>query len=332
MTSLKGKRVLVTGGAGFIGSHIVDLLLEEECGDIFVIDNMIRGRPENLAKATGQHVRLIEGDIRDRSLMEQLVSHADIVFHHAALRITHCAAEPRLAMQVMADATFDLLDLCIQADVEKVIAASSASIYGMADHFPTDESHHPYNNRTIYGAAKAFNESLLRSFNEMYGLKYVALRFFNVYGPRMDIHGKYTEVLIRWMECIEKGKPPVIFGDGLQTMDFVHVRDVARANILAAKADVSDAVFNIGSGVETSLAELADLLLKTMGRGTLKPEQADERKVNSVSRRLANTESARRSLEFAAAIPLDQGLADLVQWWRSESGLAKAEDAITCPA
>src|SRR5262249_52986092 len=149
-------------------------------------------------------------------------------------------------------------------DVEKVIAASSASIYGMAEDFPTDERHHPYNNRTIYGAAKAFNEALLRSFNEMCGLKYVALRFFNVYGPRMDIHGKYTEVMIRWMESIEKGMPPVIFGDGSQTMDFVHVRDVARANILAAKADVSDAVFNIGSGMETSLAELANLLLKAM--------------------------------------------------------------------
>jgi UDP-glucose 4-epimerase len=331
MTSLKDKRVLVTGGAGFIGSHIVDLLVAEECGDIVVIDNMIRGRPENLA-AVRKHVNVIEGDIRDRSLMEQLVSHADIVFHHAALRITHCAAEPRLAMQVMAGATFDLLELCAQANVEKVIAASSASIYGMAEQFPTTESHHPYNNRTLYGAAKAFNEALLRSFNEMYGLDYVALRFFNVYGPRMDIHGKYTEVLIRWMECIENGKPPVIFGDGLQTMDFVHVRDVARANILAAKASVSDTVFNVGSGAETSLVGLARRLLKGMGRADLKPQFAEERKVNPVGRRLASTEAARRSLGFAASIPLDQGLADLVRWWRSERELSKREDMVTCPA
>ena len=166
----------------------------------------------------------------------------------------------------------------------------------------------------------------------MFGLNYVALRFFNVYGPRMDIHGKYTEVLIRWMECIEKGKPPVLFGDGLQTMDFVHVRDVARANILAAKADVGDAVFNVGSGMETSLAELANLLLKTMGRAAVESQRAEERKVNSVTRRLASTESAQRSLGFAASIPLDDGLADLVRWWRSESGLTNVEDAVTCPA
>jgi UDP-glucose 4-epimerase len=176
---LKGKRILVTGGAGFVGSHIVDQLLEENCGSIVVVDNMIRGRPENLAKAGGD-VDLIEADIRDRSLMEQLVARVDIVFHQAALRITHCAGEPRLAMEVMANATFDLLDLCAKRGVEKIIAASSASVYGMADSFPTEERHHPYNNRTLYGAAKAFNEALLRSFNEMYGLRYVALRYFNV--------------------------------------------------------------------------------------------------------------------------------------------------------
>jgi UDP-glucose 4-epimerase len=323
---LKGKRILVTGGAGFVGSHIVDQLLEENCGSIVVVDNMIRGRPENLAKAGGD-VDLIEADIRDRSLMEQLVARVDIVFHQAALRITHCAGEPRLAMEVMANATFDLLDLCAKRGVEKIIAASSASVYGMADSFPTEERHHPYNNRTLYGAAKAFNEALLRSFNEMYGLRYVALRYFNVYGPRMDIHGRYTEVLIRWMECIESGIGPTIFGDGLQTMDFVHVRDVARANILASKADVSDMVFNIGSGAETSLVDLASLLIKTMGCENLKPQFAAERTVNSVSRRLASIDAARRLLAFEASMPLEQGLADLVAWWRDEarrSGAGKA--------
>lgn len=331
MTSLRDKRILVTGGAGFVGSHIVDQLVQAGCREITVIDNMVRGRPENLARVR-EHVRLVEGDIRNRSLMEQLISNADIVFHQAALRITHCAAEPRLAMQVMVDATFDILELCAKLGIEKVIAASSASIYGMAEAFPTSESHHPYNNRTLYGAAKAFNEGLLRSFNEMYGLRYVGLRYFNVYGPRMDIHGKYTEVLIRWMECIEAGNPPTIFGDGLQTMDFVHVHDVARANILAATASSSDAVFNIGSGTETSLLDLAKLLLKTMQRPHLKSQFAAERKINSVSRRLAGTEAARRSLGFEATISLDRGLADLVEWWRSESSLTKVEEVVACPA
>jgi UDP-glucose 4-epimerase len=327
MMSLKDKRILVTGGAGFVGSHIVDQLIEEGCRGIVVVDNMIRGRRENLAKANG-HVDLVEADIRDRNLMERLVARADIVFHQAALRITHCAAEPRLAMEVMANATFDILELCAKHGVEKLVVASSASVYGMADTFPTAESQNPYNNRTLYGAAKAFNEGLLRSFNEMYGLRYVALRYFNVYGPRMDIHGKYTEVLIRWMECIDAGKRPTIFGNGLQTMDFVHVRDVARANVLAAKVDVSDMVFNVGSGVETSLVGLVDLLLQTMGRDTLRPQFGPERQVNAVSRRLADTDAARRLLGFEASVPLEHGLADLVEWWRDNSGSFEPHEAM----
>jgi UDP-glucose 4-epimerase len=323
--NLKDKRILVTGGAGFVGSHIIDQLIDEGCRSIVVIDNMIRGRRDNLARA-GSRVNLIEADIRDRSLMERLVARGDIVFHQAALRITHCAAEPRVAIEVMANATFDLLELCAKRGVEKVVAASSASVYGMADAFPTPEIHHSYNNRTLYGAAKAFNEALLRSFNEMSGLRYVALRYFNVYGPRMDVHGKYTEVLIKWMECIDSGKRPAIFGNGLQTMDFVHVSDVARANILAAKADVSDIVLNIGSGLETSLVDLAGLLIQIMGREDLKPQFGTERKVNSVTRRLASTDAARRFLGFEALVPLDQGLADLVEWWRGKSRVSEAHE------
>src|SRR5439155_14812055 len=183
---------------------------------------------------TGGRVRLVEGDIRNRADVEKAITGAAIVFHEAALRITQCAAEPRLAKEVLVDGTFNVLEACVQAKVRRVVAASSASIYGLAEEFPTDESHHPYNNRTLYGAAKVFNEGLLRSFNDMYGLNYIALRYFNVYGPRMDVFGVYTEVLIRWMEAIAAGRPPMIFGDGTQTMDFVHVKDVARANLLAA--------------------------------------------------------------------------------------------------
>src|SRR4051812_35918240 len=282
---------------------------------------MVRGRHENLKHAlTRGPVRLVNGDIRDRNLMPRLVNGADIVFHQAALRITHCAAEPRLAMEVMVQATFDLLELCAQHNVEKVIAASSASVYGMAEEFPTTERQNPYNNRTLYGAAKAFNEGLLRAFNDMNGLDYVAFRYFNVYGDRMDIHGRYTEVLIRWMERLEAGQPPIIFGDGQQTMDFVHVRDVARANILGSKANVSDDVFNVASGSETSLAQLAAALALVMGRPHLTPEFAAERSVNPVPRRLASTSKAERLLGFRAGVSLEQGLRELVEWWRAERG------------
>jgi UDP-glucose 4-epimerase len=327
LADLRGKRILVTGGAGFIGSHIVDLLCNEGCKEIVALDNMVRGRPENLADARARGpVRLVHGDIRDSNLMTSLVKSADIVFHQAALRITHCAAEPRLAMEVMVQSTFDLLELCAQHKIEKVVAASSASVYGMADEFPTTERQHPYDNRTLYGAAKAFNEGLLRTFNDMYGLDYVAFRYFNVYGNRMDIHGRYTEVLIRWMERLESGQAPIIFGDGQQTMDFVHVRDVARANILGAKADVSDEVFNVANGNETSLAQLAQSLALVMGRSGLALEFAPERSVNPVPRRLASTAKAERLLGFKAEIPLHKGLRDLVDWWRAERHLFAASN------
>jgi UDP-glucose 4-epimerase len=319
VADLNEKCVLVTGGAGFIGSHIVDLLAEEGCREIVALDNMVRGRPENLERALAHGpVRLVDGDIRDSGLMASLVEAADIVFHQAALRITHCAAEPRLAMEVMVQSTFDLLELCVEHEVERVVAASSASVYGMAEEFPTAEHHHPYYNRTFYGAAKTFNEGLLRSFNDLHGLDYVAFRYFNVYGPRMDIHGRYTEVLIRWMERLEAGQAPIIFGDGRQTMDFVHVRDVARANILGAKANTRDEVFNVASGAETSLLQLAHSLARVMGREEIAPEFAPERLVNPVPRRLASTGKCERLLGFRAAIPLDEGLRELVDWWRAK--------------
>lgn len=321
MADLKGKRVLVTGGAGFIGSHIIDLLCDEGCAEIVALDNMIRGRPENLLQAFSRGpVHLVQGDIRDDKLLGTLVKGADIVFHQAALRITHCAAEPRLAKEVMVDATFDLLDLCVKHDIERVVAASSASVYGMADEFPTTESQNSYDNRTLYGAAKAFNEGLLRSFNDMHGLDYVAFRYFNVYGDRMDIHGRYTEVLIRWMERLDAGLPPIIFGNGQQTMDFVHVRDVARANILAARSQITDEVFNVASGTETSLAQLAATLASVMGHPGMTPEFAPERSINPVPRRLASTAKAERLLGFRSVVSLEKGLADLVDWWRGERG------------
>ena len=316
--SLRGQRALVTGGGGTIGSHLVDQLVAAGAAEVVVLDNFVRGRRENLtsALATGS-VRLVVGDIRDRALVEQLMQGIDVVFHQAAIRITQCAEEPRLALEVLVDGTFNVLEAAAQAEVKKVVAASSASVYGLAEQFPTTELHHPYANDTLYGAAKTFNEGLLRSLHAMYGLDYVALRYFNVYGPRMDIHGLYTEVLVRWMERISQGQPPLIFGDGLQTMDFVCVEDIARANVLAATADVTDEVFNVASGVETSLVGLVEKLLEVMG-SDLSVEFGPERAVNKVSRRLADTSQARERLGFEAEITLEQGLTNLVEWWQAE--------------
>lgn len=318
------KRVLVTGGAGLIGSNIVDQLIrradQKGYGEILVLDNLVRGRRDNLAWALEKgSVELIEGDIRDRETVKRVMRGVDLVFHMAAIRITQCAEDPRLALEVLVDGTYNIFEAAVEAKVGKVIAASSASVYGLAEIFPTREDHHPYNNRTLYGAAKVFNEGILRSFNDMYGLPYVALRYFNVYGPRMDAHGKYTEVLIRWMERLNNGQPPLIFGDGMQTMDFVFSEDIARANILAAEADVSDRVYNIASGSETSLLDLANALSKVMGV-SLKPEHVEERKVNPVPRRLADTIAAERDLGFRAEISLEEGLRKLVEWWRVERG------------
>jgi UDP-glucose 4-epimerase len=221
---------------------------------------------------------------------------------------------------VMVDGTFNVLEAAVASGVGRVIAASSASIYGDADSFPIDETHHPYNNRTIYGAAKLFNEGLLASFGEMYGLPYVALRYFNIYGPRMDIHGAYTEVLVRWMERIGQGLAPVVFGDGRDSMDFVFVADVVRANLLAAVSDATGGVYNVASGVETTLDDLAVALLDAMG-SDLEVEYGPARELTRVSRRLADTSLARRDLGFKAEVGLDEGLHRLVAWWRDQAAV-----------
>jgi UDP-glucose 4-epimerase len=315
---LRGVRAVVTGGAGTVGSHIVDALVSHGAAQVAVVDNFTRGRRDNLAWAYANgNVVVVDGDIRDATLLYDVMAGADVVFHQAALRITQCAQVPRLALEVLADGTFNVLEAAAETGVRKVVAASSASVYGQAERFPTDERHHPWNNDTFYGAAKAFNEGMLRSFTAMYGLDYVALRYFNVYGPRMDTHGRYTEVLIRWMERIADGQPPVIFGDGSQTMDFVHVRDVARANILAATAPVTDTVLNVASGTATSLRDLAGALLRAMG-SDLPIEHGPVRPVNGVAHRRAETSAARELIGFQAEVSLAAGLRELVRWWRAQ--------------
>ena len=320
---IDGANILVTGGCGLVGSTTIDLLLQEHRpGRIVIVDNLERGSLGNVERALADaRVTLVRGDIRDVGTVHKVMEGIDAVIHMATLRITACAAEPREALGVMCDGTFNVVEAAQAAGVQKVVAASSASIYGLAASFPTREDHHPYNNRTWYGASKIMLEGLLRSFNDMYGLPYVALRYFNVYGPRMDIHGKYTEVLIRWMERIAAGQPPLILGDGTQTMDFIYIEDVARANILALQSDVTDDVFNVGSGVETSLNELAQALLETM-RSTLTPEYGPERKVNPVPRRLADTTKAERLLGFRARVGLREGLERLVEWWHANATVA----------
>src|SRR5690348_4110907 len=279
---------------------------------------------ENLGAALGSgKVRIAEGDIRDRHLVTGLMSGIDLVFHQAAIRITQCAEEPRLALEVLVDGTYEVIEAAADAGVRKVVAASSASVYGLAEQFPTTERHHPYANDTLYGAAKTFNEGLLRSFHAMRGLDYVALRYFNVYGPRMDIYGLYTEVLIRWMERIEAGQSPLVLGDGRQTMDFVFTEDIARANLLAASRDATGEVFNIGSGIETSLVELAEALQRAMGSARAL-EFGPPRSGTGVSRRLADISSARQRMGWKPEVGLEEGLRRLVAWWRAQRA-AKSE-------
>ena len=316
MSTVSGARILVTGGAGTIGSALVDQLLDSGAAQVTVLDNLVRGRVANLTDALASgRVNLVQGDIRDRDLVHFVTTDRDIVFHQAAIRITQCAEDPRLALEVLVDGTFNLLEAAAANSVDKVITASSASVYGLAETFPTTERHHHHNNDTFYGAAKSFNEGMLRSFRAMNGLDYVALRYFNVYGPRMDVHGLYTEVLVRWMERIADGKPPLIFGDGLQTMDFVFTRDIARANVLAATSDVAEGTYNIASGTETSLLGLAEALLEVMDTD-LPVEHGPDRAVNGVARRLADISAARRDLHFEAEVSLADGLRELVSWWR----------------
>lgn len=322
---IRGARCLVTGGAGTIGSTIVDQLVDAGAGEVIVLDNFVRGRRENLATALASgKVQVTDGDIRDRQLVAKVMAGVDVLFHQAAIRITQCATDPRLAVEVLVDGTYDVVEAAADAGVRKVVAASSASVYGLATEFPTAEDHHPYANDTLYGAAKTFNEGLLRSFHAMRGLDYVALRYFNVYGPRMDIHGLYTEVLIRWMERLAAGQPPLILGDGQQTMDFVYTEDIARANLLAAEADITDEVINIGSATETSLLELAQQLSQVMGSDS-PPEFGPARSVNGVTRRLADVSRAADLIGWKAEIGLAEGLRRLVSWWRAQIAAGASE-------
>lgn len=292
--------MLVTGGAGAVGSSIVYQLLERGASQVLVLDNFVRGRRRNLSAAelTG-NVKVVSGDVRDPALVRELIDGVDLVFHQAAIRTDQCVEDPRLAIEVLADGTFNVIEAAARSGVSKLIAASST-----------------WTDSTLYGATKAFNEGLLRSYHAMAALDYVVLRYANVYGPGMDVYGAHTETLIRWIERIAVGEPPVIPGDGERTMDLVCTPDVARANLLAAEADVTNAGFDIASGVETSFNELAAALLEVMD-SDLPVEHRPELAVEDVPRRPADTAGAREGLAFEAEIGLRNGLSRLVEWWRS---------------
>jgi UDP-glucose 4-epimerase len=314
-TKIYGSKILITGGAGFIGSFVVEELLKYDPEKITIIDNLSRGSFENIKNfKENSKIEFIEGDIRDKALLEEHIIAKDYVFHMAALRINACAANPQDGFDVMIRSTFEVADLCAKHQIKKVIYSSSASVYGLAQNFPTPETDNPYNNQTFYGGAKLFGEQLFRSYKFMYGLDYVALRYFNVYGPRMDTDGKYTEVMIRWLDCISDSKAPAIYGDGGTTMDFVYVKDVARANVVALLSDTTDEVFNVGNGTETSLKQLLAILLK-VNNSTLTPQFKEENTINTVSRRLADISKAKLMLNFEPSIDLEAGLTELSQWY-----------------
>ena len=323
MQDLSDSRILITGGAGLVGSHIADRLAAEDVGEVVVLDNFVRGRMENLSEAQKslRKLTVIDGDITNPATVKSAMRGIDYVFHQAALRITQCAEMPRMAIDSLIGGTFNVLEAAVDAGVKKVVAASSASVYGEPSYVPMDEGH-PFNNRTLYGACKVADEQILRSFNDMYGLPYVALRYFNIYGPRMDIFGVYTEVMIRWLQRLERGEAPVIFGDGMQTMDFVYIEDVADANVKAMRSNANDEVYNVATGVETSLRQLCRQLCDASGNPRMEPVFEPVRKVNPVTRRLAAVDFARNGIGFSAQTPLDEVLRALVRW---HAGITRGE-------
>ena len=302
--TFQGSRCLVTGGAGLVGSHIADQLIEAGA-EVFVLDNLSGGDRKNIP----DEALFINGDIRDEDLVRSLIisEGMDYVFHQAAVKIKQCAEDPQLGIDVIATGTLNVFQAAKKAGA-RVVAASSSSIYGLADEFPTNEKHHSYNDTTLYGAGKAFTEGIARSLD----LDCVMLRYFSVYGPRVDTSGVYTEVLPRWMDRISAGKAPLIEGDGTATRDFVYVEDVARANLLAAESGITGA-FNIAAGVETNLSDLAEMLLKIMD-SDLSPEYGPVRKIDPVPRKQADISLAREQLGWEPQVDLETGLRKLVAW------------------
>lgn len=314
MADLRGKRVLVIGGAGFIGSHLVDQLLAEDVESIIVYDNFCRGSVGNLSGALRDpRVRIFEvgGDLLHTDFLAAAMKEADVVFHLAALWLLQCHDYPRSAFEVNIRGTFNVLEACRDHQIERLVYSSSASVYGNAVVTPMTEDH-PFMNRTFYGATKIAGEAMCRAFNERYGLPYVGLRYMNVYGPRQDYKGAYIAVIMRFLDRLDQGLRPQIAGDGSQSYDFVYVGDVARANLCAMKASASDRFYNVGTGIGTSISALADMLLE-LSDSSLAVEYSDTIQ-SFVTHRIGSTAAAKTDLGFEAEIGLRDGMQRLIDW------------------
>ena len=315
---IAGSKIVVTGGAGFVGSHIVDQLVNEGAREVVAFDNMVRGKESNLAAAMGAgDVKLVRGDICDTAALADAFKGADYVFHQAALWLLECEHEPRKALEINVMGTFNVLEACVQNGVKKTVVASSSSVYGEGSYLPTDEAH-PFNNDLFYGATKVADEQLCRAFHKKYGLDYVAMRYLNVYGPRMDYRSAYVMVIMNFINRIDGGEPPQIYGDGSQTLDLVYVGDVARANLMALTSPVTNEALNVATGKETTLVELADIVLRLMG-ASVEPEYKDrDRKL--VARRYGCPKRAKELLGFEAKVPVEEGISKVIDWWRKDKG------------
>jgi UDP-glucose 4-epimerase len=312
--NVKDTRLVVIGGAGFIGSHIVDQLLREPVREVVIVDNFVRGTRANIEAALRDpRVTLVEGSITDRAMLKRVLAGADGVFLLAALWLFECVHEPRSAVEVNIDGTWNVIEAVRDAGVKRIVYSSSASVYGDALAIPMTEDH-PFNNRTMYGATKIAGEQFLRAVYEQHKLPYLGLRYMNVYGPRMDYKGTYVSVIMKVLDRIAAGQRPVIFGDGSQAYDFVHVEDVARANVLSMKSAAADRCLNIGFGVQTTINELVQLLLDLTG-SSLAPEYKPNEQM-FVTNRIGSTELAEQLIGFKATVPLVDGLRSVVEWRR----------------
>jgi len=314
---IRGKRFLVIGGAGLIGSHVVEELLKHDVDGVVVYDNFTRGTEENLAAAlTDDRVNAFEagGDITQTDVLAAAMKGVDGVFHLAALWLLQCYEFPRAAFDVNVAGTFNVLEACSQAGIGRLVFSSSASVYGDAVEEPMSEDH-PFNNRTFYGATKIAGEAMARAFHDRYGLPYVGMRYMNVYGPRQDYRGAYVAVIMKMLDAIDQGEPLVIYGDGSQAYDFVHVADCARANVLAMQAGTVDRFYNVGTGHRTTIAELAELILDiTQSPHGMRFEPSG---LTFVKNRIGDPARATEELGFKAEVPLREGLEELVAWRRT---------------
>lgn len=327
MSEIQGKSVLVIGGAGFIGSHVVDQLLKEDVEQVIVYDNFCRGSRENLAEALRDpRARIFEtgGDILQSDILRMAVSESNMVVHLAALWLLQCYDFPRSAFDVNIRGTFNVLEACRDHGIERLVYSSSASVYGDAVELPMTESH-PFNNRTFYGATKIAGEAMCRAFNDRSGLPYVGLRYMNVYGARQDYMGTYIAVIMKILDRLDQGLPPVLYGDGSQAYDFIYVEDCASANVKALKSDACDRFYNVGSGTRTSLRELCELIVEVVGGA--REIQYEPAGKTFVTNRIGSTDAAERDLGFRTSVPLREGIKRLVAWRAAHKELVAARAA-----